>query len=182
MPSELTTVRIPFRLRDATDGAFVLDTTVSNYDIRILKDGVLFTPTLPAVSISTAGLGGLGRHLLVFGIGVEAEYAVFIDYTGPLGHEASIEGAYAFVEKFRTSELGTPTEIADSVWATLLPGTFPAGSAGVFLKRILQLAQPDVEIDPTGLKIRLRDKDTAALLIEYDVSGIIDSRITDLDG
>ena len=174
MPSELTTINVPFRLRDS-NGAFVLDTLLANYSILILKAGAPFVPTAPAISIVTAGLGGLGRHLLTFGGGTEDEYVVFLDYTGAAANEASIEGAWSFIEKFRTSQL------AGAVWDELLATHTTAGSAAEILKRILQLAQPDVVIDPIGNTVTVKDKDTGDVLLTYAVTGVMDTRVTDMD-
>lgn len=198
MPSELTTIRIPFRLRD-TNGAFVLDTLITNYSFLLLKAGVTFVPATPI--ILTPG-NSLGRHLFTFVGGTEDEYTLYLDYTGVLLHEASIEGAYAFVEKFRTSALPAAIEvvlaaahgsgqwdatavasvIADAVWDEVLSGHLTAGTAGAIVSRILQLAEPDVVIDKNTGTITLKDRTTGTVLVTYNVTGIIDSRITDLDG
>lgn len=177
MPKENQTLHVPFRLVDSS-GAFIDDTTVGNYDIVVEKDGVLF---VPGGGFTIVAASNKGRHTLSFAAGTEGQYNVFIDHNTP-GNEVSIEGATIFIDKFLTSDIGDGAAIADAVWEELIADhETTAGSAAAFVKRILQLSEPDVEIDPNTNEITLRDRTTGTLLIKYDVTGIIDTRITDLD-
>jgi hypothetical protein len=183
MPKENQTLYVPFRLRNP-GGAFQVDTNVLNYSIAIRKDGSTFVPASGPTIVS---LGSLGRHELTFQAGAEGQYTVAIDHNDA-NREVSIESSVIFIDEFLTSDLsaqiaaaGDPADVADAVWDEVLAGHLGAGAAGAFVTRILQLSQPDVVINPTTNVMELRDKDTNALLLTYDITGIIDSRITDAD-
>lgn len=177
MPKAGQTLFVPFRLLNP-GGSFETDTLVTNYDIVIRKDGSTF---VPGGGVTIVSLGSLGRHELSFAAGTEGQYTVAIDHTA-VNRVVSVESSIIFIDKFLTSDIGDAAEIADAVWEELIAdheGT--SGSAAAFVKRILQLSEPDVKINPTTNKIELRDRTTGALLITYDVTGIIDTRITDMD-
>ena len=177
MPKENQTLYVPFRLTNS-GGGFEVDTLVTNYDLEVRKDGVNF---VPSGGFSIISLGTLGRHLLVFDAGTEGQYVAFIDHTAA-NRVVSIESATIFIDKFLTSDIGDSVAIADAIWEELIADhEATAGSAAAFVKRILQLSEPDVVINPTTNKVELRDRTTGTLLIEYDVTGIIDSRISDMD-
>jgi len=151
MPAELATVRVPFRLRDS-DGNFVLDTTLGNYNVLILKAGVTFvvTPT-----ITTPG-ASLGRHLLSFLGGAEDDYQLFIDHVGT--NEVSIEGGSVISDKFLSS--GMPAAVEAEV--ALAHGAGDYDAAG-----LLDLAS-GVE---TGITVREALRGIAALLLGESSGG-----------
>lgn len=176
---ELATVRVPFRLRH-DGGLFSEDDVVGNYNIVVLREGVPFVCTPSVVS-----LGALGRHLLVFQGGTEAQYQVFIDHLTP-GWSVSVESVWVYLDRYLTGDIVSmaqePVHIADAVWNALVAGHVGAGTTGAFLRRCLQLAEPDVTINPTTGQVVLRDRATGEVLLTYAVGGVIDSRVTSADG
>jgi hypothetical protein len=77
------------------------------------------------------------------------------------------------------------TAIADAVWDEVVAGHLSAGSFGKLLARVAQLAEPDVVVDrsvPADPQIILKDRTTGEVLVTYNVNGILDTRVTDLDG
>lgn len=177
---ENTTVNIPFRLRDASS-AFAQDANLANYDIVIYKAGVVFA-AVPAI----VALGSKGRHFLQFNGPLEDQYQIFVDHN-TAGFATSVESAWCFFDKYLSSDLYTliqassPTATATAVWAALTAASNVAGSFGVFLKRILQLCEPDVVIDKNLGTMTLKDKTTGAVLVVYQMTGSIDSNITTAD-
>lgn len=177
---ENTTVIIPFRLRDGSGAYAGGDTVLSNYDIVVLKNGAPFVVT-PVLTY----LGAKGRHLLAFTGSTQDQYQVFIDHNTL---RASIESAWVYLDRYDTIDLagfitagGTATDAAAAVWNALVASYQQPGSTGEMLKRILQLNEPDVVVDHTANQIILKDRNTGQVLITYDITGTINSDITNMD-
>lgn len=145
-------------------------TTTSPVVAESIKPGLYYFDILSPFLVG----GGIGEY----GVLVE------VDTTGAPKVRATFSRALKVNTKgFEDVGTGaTPADIADAVWDEVLSGHLGAGAAGAVVSRILQLAEPDVEIDKLTNKIRLRDRTTGTLLIEYDVTGILDTRVEELDG
>jgi len=150
-------------------------------------DAVDATSTFPVVAESTLK-GGLYYFDIssVFLAAGTGEYGITVEVV--TSSAPKVKATFSKTLKVNTKgfeDVGagaTPAAIADAVWDEVLSGHLGAGSAGAFVSRILQLAQPDVEIDPIGNTVTIKDKDTGAVLLTYAVTGIIDTRVTDMDG
>jgi hypothetical protein len=131
-----------------------------------LKGGLYFF-TVPSLFLA-AGIGE-------YGITVEVNTV-----TPP-----TIRATFSEVLKVNTKgfeDIASAAALADAVWDELIAGHLGAGSTGAFLSRIMQLAEPDVVIDKINNQIIVKDRTTAAVLLTYNVTGVMDTRVEELDG
>lgn len=134
-----------------------------------LKGGLYFF-TVPTLFLA-AGVGEYGVTVEVLTVSPPTLRATFSDVL-----KVNTKG-------FENITAGTSAaDIADAVWDELISGHLGAGSTGAFLSRILQLAEPDVVIDKINNQIIVKDRTTAAVLLTYNVTGVMDTRVEELDG
>lgn len=176
--------RAYFRVQ-APNGALRTGIIPGDFTVSVV-DPLDATSTFPTVAETTLKSGlyyfDISSVFLAAGTG---EYGVTVEVntTSPPRVRASFSKSLKVNTKdFEDVGAGaTPAAIADAVWDEVLSGHLGAGSAGAFVTRILQLAQPDVEIDPVLNTVTVKDKDTGMVLLTYAMTGIIDTRVTDMD-
>lgn len=170
---------------EAPNGALRTGLVATDFTVTAV-DPVNVTSAIPTVFESPLKPGlyyfDIPSAFLVAGIG---EYGITVEVNSSGAQK--VRTTFSKVLKVNTKgfeDIGslTAAQIADAVWDELVSDHLSAGSTGAFLKRILQLAEPDVVVDKTAGTITLKDRTTGGVLVVYTVTGILDTRVEELDG